>query len=232
MHRLAKKRTTTGWISSWENAPGKKGREQSDGWKETRSKGFRPRVTQGMTLIETLIGLVIMSMLLASLLSFFAKGQQDFFQGNVRSDVLDKARYPLSWIGRDVNVAQLVDWKHAEIWASGTVLILELPCLDVNGYVINDINQADHIVYSVANNRLTRYCTPHPSSYRQAGDKVLADNVAGLAITYYDANENVLTSGYTAAVAVKAEVTVSTDVGSRNFRQALSSRFTLRNKAT
>jgi Tfp pilus assembly protein PilV len=185
-----------------------------------------------MTLIEALIGLVIMSILLASLLSFFAKGQRDFFRGNVRSDVLDKARYPLSWIGRDVNVAQLVDWKHEEIWASGAVLILQLPCLDVNGYVINDIHQWDHIVYSVTNNRLTRHCHPHPSSYRQAGDKVLADNVAGLAITYYDATENILTSGYTAAVAVKAEVTVSTNVGSRNFRQALSSRFTLRNKAT
>jgi len=197
---------------------------------EKRIKTGRPR--PGMTLIEALIGLVIMSILLASLLSFFAKGQKDFFQGSVRSDVLDKARYPLSWIGRDVNVAQLVDWKHSEIWASATVLILELPCLDASGYVINDINQSDHVIYSVTNNRLTRHCEIHPSSYRQAGDKVLADNVAGLAITYYDANENVLTSGYTAAVAVKAEVTISTNVGSRNFRQALSSRYTLRNKAT
>jgi len=203
MHRLAKKPIKTG----------------------------RPR--RGMTLIEALIGLVIMSMLLASLLSFFAKGQKDFFQSNVRSDVLDKARYPLSWIGRDVKVAQLVDSNHSGTWASATVLILELPCLDVNGYVINDITQSDAVVYSVTNNRLTRHCEPLAGqSYRQAGDRVLADNVAGLAITYYDANENVLTSGYTQATAVKVEVTVSTNVGSRNFRQALSSRFTLRNKAT
>lgn len=188
---------------------------------------------QGMTLVEVLVGLVIMSMLLASLLSFYAKGQQDFFQGNVRSDVLDKARYPLSWIGRDVNVAQLVDGQDHGYFASGSVLILDLPCLDANGYVKSDIIQYDAVIYSVANNRLTRHCYPDSGqSYRQAGDRVLADNVAGLAITYYDANDNILTSGYTQATAVKVEVTVSTNVGSRNFRQALSSRFTLRNKAT
>ena len=208
-------------------------REGSDRWKEILSKGFLPRMTRrGMTLVEVLVGMVIVSALLASLLSFYAKGQQQFFQGNVRSDVLDKVRYPLSWISRDVTVAQLVDWKHEDIWASGAVLILELPCLDVNGDAINDINQSDAVVYSLTNNRLTRHCHTHPASYRQAGDRVLADHVAGLAVTYYDDNENVLTSSYTQAAAVKVEVTVSVDIGSRNFRQALSSRFTLRNKAT
>ena len=196
--------------------------------KRTKS-GFH---RQGMTLIEALIGLVIMSILLASLLSFFAKGQRDFFQGSVRSDILDKARYPLSWIGRDVNVAFNVQTKHETQWTSGAILVLKLPTLDANGYVMSDNNQYDDIVYYVSNNRLIRHCHPWPNSYRQGGDKTLADNVAGLVLTYYDANETVLTSGYTAAAAVKAEVTVSTNVGSRNFRQPLSSRFTLRNKAT
>jgi hypothetical protein len=176
---------------------------------------------------------VIMTLLIASLLSFYAKGQQDFLQSNVRSDVLDKARYPLSWIGRDSNVARLVAFNSHGSFTSGSVLILNLPCLDINGYVRTDNNQYDDIIYSVANNRLTRYCYPNNGqSYREGETKVLADNVAGLSITYYDANDNVLTSGYTAAAAVKVAVTVSVNVGSRNFRQALSSRFTLRNKAT
>ena len=202
MHKIAHKRMTTG----------------------------RPR--RGMTLIEVLIGLVIMSMLMAALLSFFAKGQQDFFRGNVRSDVLDKARYPLGWIGRDANVAGKIGHNSQGYFTSSSVLILCLPCLDANGYVLTDDNQYDDVIYRVANNRLTRDCYPNiGQTYREGGTKVLADNVAGLVLTYYDADNNVLTSGYTAAVAVKAEVTVSTNVGSRNFRQALSSRFTLRNKS-
>ena len=202
MHKIAHKRMTTG----------------------------RPR--RGMSLIEVLIGLVIMSMLMAALLSFFAKGQQDFFRGNVRSDVLDKARYPLGWIGRDANVARLIGLNSHGSFTSSSVLIICLPCLDANGYVITDTGQYDDVIYSVANNRLTRVCYPNiGQTYREGGTKVLADNVAGLVLTYYDSDNNVLTSGYTAAVAVKAEVTVSTNVGSRNFRQALSSRFTLRNKS-
>lgn len=196
----------------------------------TKMRAFKFR--RGMTLIEALIGLVIMSMLIAGLLSFYAKGQQDFFNGNVRSDVLDKARYPLSWIGRDANVSFGIRNNHETWMASSTVLVLKLPALDASGYVINDIAQYDDIVYYVSDHRLIRHCHPWPQSFRQGGDKILADNVAGLAVIYYDADENVLTSGYTAATAVKAEVTISTTVGSRNFRQPLSSRFTLRNKAT
>lgn len=187
---------------------------------------------QGLTLVEVLVGLVIMSMLLVFLLSFYAKGQRDFFQGNVRSDVMDKARYPLSWIGRDVNAAMAVNSNHESYDTSSTVLVLKLHTLDASGNLIDDSSQYDDIVYSVSNNRLTRHCHPNSASFRQAGDRVLADNAAGLAITYYDADENVLTSNYTQAAAVKVEVTVSVNVGSRNFRQASGSRFTLRNKAT
>jgi len=183
-----------------------------------------------MTLIEVLVGLVIVSVLLGALLSFFAKGQQDFFNGSVRSDTLDKARYPVSWIGRDANVAFGIRNNHETWITSSSVLVLKLPALDASGYVINDAAQYDDIVYYVSDHRLIRHCHPWPQSYRPGGNKVLADNVAGLVITYYDANENVLTSSYSQAAAVKAEVTVSTNVGSRNFRQPLSSRFTLRNK--
>jgi len=187
---------------------------------------------RGISLIEILISLVIITTLVASLLSFYAKGQQDFFRGNLRSEVLEKSRYPLSWIGRDVKSALLVDGSHDGLATSGSVLILKLPCLDVNGNILGDASQSDAVVYAVVNNRLTRHCHPHPSSFRQAGDRVLADQVAGLAVTYYGPDENVLASGFTQAASVKTEVTVSVNSGSRNFRQAMSSRFTLRNKAS
>ena len=173
-----------------------------------------------MTLVEVLVGLVIVSILLGALLSFFAKGQQDFFKGNVRSDVLDKARYPLSWIGRDANVAKKVAHNSHGYFSSGSVHIMELPCLDAAGNVRSDINQSDDIIYEVTGHRLIRHCYPNiGQSYREASTKTLADNVAGLVMIYYDADENVLTSGFTAAAAIKVEVTISTDVGSRNFRQ-------------
>jgi len=196
-----------------------------------KQRDFAARAARGMSLVEVLISLVIVSTLIVSLLSFYVKGQQDFFRGTLRSDVLEKARYPLSWIGRDVKAAQMVDWKHEDIWASGSVLILKLPCLDINGNMIDDAGQSDAVVYSVINDRLTRHCHPHASSSRQSGDRILADHVAGLAVTYYDPDENVLASGFTQAAAVKAEVIISVNSGSRNFRQAMSSRFTLRNKA-
>jgi len=187
----------------------------------------------GMTLIEVLISLVIMSILLAALLSLFSKGQRDFFSGSVRADVLEKARTPMSWIGRDANAAHTVGRNARGYFSSSTVLILSLPCLDIDGYVIDDITQYDDVIYVVSNNRLIRYCYPLIGhSYRQGGVKVLADNVVGLAITYYDADENILTSGYTGAAAVKVAYTISVNVGSRNFRQPMSSRFNLRNKAT
>lgn len=184
---------------------------------------------QGMTLVETLVGLVIMSMFVASVLSFYAKGQQGFFQGNVRSDVLEKVRYSLVLIGRDASLANSAARKFESTWASTSVLILNLPCLDANGDVREDTPQTDCVVYSVTNNRLVRSCTTWPQSYREGGDKVLADQIAGLHITYYDAADNILTD-FTQATSVRVEVIASTNVGSRNFQQALSSRLTLRNK--
>lgn len=59
------------------------------------------------------------------------------------------------------------------------------------------------------------------------------DAIVNLGSTYANDKLNSLLNGQgTQAAAVKTEVTISVNSGSRNFRQAMSSRFTVRNKAT
>jgi hypothetical protein len=196
---------------------------------------------RGISLMEALLGLAIMSLVVMGMLSMYSKGQQYFVNETVMSNAMEESRYPFAWIARDVKTAVSV----AASWTVGSTtyttaagtLVLNVPSVDAGGIIIENPSQplgthVDHVIYGLANGKLQRiYDAKDGVSGKPDGRRYLADNVNGLTFTYYDGNGAVLASGFTAAAAVQAQISVrQRGVGSRYFDQSLDSKFKLRNK--
>jgi prepilin-type N-terminal cleavage/methylation domain-containing protein len=190
-----------------------------------------PGRLRGFTLIEMLIGLVIMSILMGALLSLYSKGQQQFMNQNIQSDVLEKSRYPLAWIGRDVKSAAQVAATWGSYTTSSNTLVLTVPSVDSGGLIINVNSEFDYVIYRVINRKLQRiYDAKEGVSARVDGSRNLADDITGLSITYYDASDATLSSNFATAASVRVSLSTARKGFRRTFQESLNSKFKLRNK--
>jgi prepilin-type N-terminal cleavage/methylation domain-containing protein len=188
----------------------------------------RPR---GFTLIEMLIGLAIISLLIVALLSFYSKGQQQFMNQNIQSDVLEKSRYPLALIAQDVKSAIQVVTAWGSYTTSSNTLVLEVPSVDSSGLIIDVNSQFDYVIYRVSNRRLQRiYDAKEGVSARVDGSRNLADDITGLSITYYDPSDNTLSSNFATAASVRVSLSTARKGFRRTFQESMNSKFKLRNK--
>ncbi|MBM3293546.1 MAG: hypothetical protein FJY82_03385 [Candidatus Aminicenantes bacterium] len=196
---------------------------------------------RGISVMEAVLGLAISSIVVLAVLSMYTKGQHVFVNQAAFGDALEESRYPFACLSRDVKAAFGVaaSWTvGGETYASSAnALVLSLPAVDADGIIIEDSSQPlgthlDHIVYAVAEGRLERIYDPKPGVSAKPGSRrYLADNIRGLAFTYYGDNGTALSSGFAAAVSIGAQVTVrQRGAGSRFFDRMLDSRFKLRNK--
>jgi len=190
----------------------------------------RPR---GFTLIEMLIGLAIISLLIVALLSFYSKGQQQFMNQNIQSDVLEKSRYPLALIARDVKSAVQVaaTCPGGSYTTSSNTLVLEVPSVDSSGLIIDVNSQFDYVIYRVFERKLQRiYDAKEGVSARIDGSRNLADDITGLSITYYDPSDNTLSSNFATAASVRVSLSTARKGFRRTFQESMNSKFKLRNK--
>jgi len=188
----------------------------------------RPR---GFTLIEMLIGLAIISLLIVALLSFYSKGQQQFMNQNIQSDVLEKSRYPLALIARDVKSAIQVFAAWGSYTTSSNTLVLEVPSVDSGGLIIDVNSQFDYVIYRVFERKLQRiYDAKEGVSARIDGSRNLADDITGLSITYYDPSDATLSSNFATAASVRVSLSTARKGFRRTFQESLNSKFKLRNK--
>jgi len=189
----------------------------------------------GLTLLEALLGLTIVSLVVMGILSVYTTGQRYFMDESVLGEAMEESRYPFAWLARDVKTALGV----AAAWGSHTTsagtLVLDLPSVDGNGIIIDTAllgEHVDHVIYRIFNGKLQRiYDAKEGTSGRVDSSRYLADNLVGLTFTYYDDEDAALASGFAGAVVVKAQIDVrQRGVGSRFFNQSLDSKFKLRNK--
>ncbi len=179
-----------------------------------------------------LIGLAVMSILVVALLSLYSKGQEQFMNQNIQSDVLEKSRYPLAWIARDVKSATQVETTWGSYTTSSNTLILAVPAVDASGLIIDVNSEWDRVIYRLSNQKLQRiYDAKEGVSARVDGSRNLADDVTGLSLTYYDASDAVLSSNFTTAASVKVSLSTGRKGFRRAFQESMNSKFKLRNKA-
>jgi len=178
-----------------------------------------------------LIGLAIISLLIVALLSFYSKGQQQFMNQNIQSDVLEKSRYPLALIARDVKSAIQVVAAWGSYTTSSNTLVLEVPAVDSSGLIIDVDSAWDHVIYRVFERKLERiYDANEGVSARVDGSRNLADDITGLSITYYDPSDNTLSSNFDTAASIRVSLSTARKGFRRTFQESLNSKFKLRNK--
>ncbi len=196
-------------------------------WPISRGRG-RPK---GLTLIEMLVGLAIVSLLIVAILSLYSKGQQQFLNQNIQSDVLEKSRFPLAWIARDVKSAVQVAATWGSYTTSSNTLVLAVPSVDASGLIIDINSEFDHVIYRVLERKLQRiYDAKEGVSARVDGSRNLADDVTGLSIAYYDASEAPLSSNFATAASVRVSLSTARKGFRRTFQESMNSKFKLRNK--
>jgi len=185
----------------------------------------------GFTLIEMLIGLAVISLLIVALLSFYSKGQQQFMNQDIQSDVLEKSRYPLALIAGDVKSAVQVVATWGSYTTSSNTLVLEVPSVDSSGLIINIDSEFDHVIYRVFERKLERiYDAKEGVSARIDGSRNLADDITGLSITYYDPSDNMLSSNFATAASIRVSLSTARKAFRRTFQESMNSKFKLRNK--
>ncbi|MGB8953360.1 MAG: prepilin-type N-terminal cleavage/methylation domain-containing protein [Candidatus Aminicenantales bacterium] len=190
------------------------------------------KASRGLTLIEVLIATVVMSILMAALLTLYSEGQKYFINENTQADVLQESRYPLEWLARDIKGSTSVVSSWGSYSTSENTLVLQVPSVDGSGLIIDVEAEFDYIIYRTSTGRLQRIVDANDGvSSRTDRSRFLAENVTSLSLTYYDATDTQLSSGYEAAASVKMALAISEKGLGRTFQETLNSKVKLRNKA-
>lgn len=201
-----------------------------------KSRKIKPRKDQpkGITLVEVLVTVTIVSFMILAMLSLYVAGQRYFMTGSARSDVLRDNRHVLNYISRDVKEAIRVvpSW---DVYATSTeCIILQVPSLDSNGLIIDIDSQFDYIVYRLNSeypNRLERVIDANDGvSNREDSSRTIATRVNSFQLS----SEGIELSGvadFSQVACVDISLITTQNQMGRTFQQTLSTGVKLRNKA-
>jgi len=201
-----------------------------------KSREFKPRKDQpkGITLVEVLVTVTIVSFMILAMLSLYVAGQRYFMNGSARSNVLRDNRHVLTYISRDVKEAiQVVpSW---DVYATSTeCIILQVPSLDSNGLIIDIDSQFDYIVYRLNSeypNRLERVIDANDGvSNREDSSRTIATRVNSFQLS----SGGIELSGvadFSQVACVDITLITSLNQMGRTFQETLSTGVKLRNKA-
>jgi type II secretory pathway pseudopilin PulG len=189
---------------------------------------------KGITLVEVLVTVTIVSFMVLAMLSLYAAGQRYFINGSARSDVLRDNRHLLNYISRDIKEAiQVVpSW---DVYATSTdCLILQVPSLDSNGLIIDIDTQFDYIIYRLNPeyaNRLQRIIDANDGvSSRADSSRTVATRVNSFQLS----SEGVELSGiadFSQVACVDITLVTTQNLLSRTFQETLKTGVKLRNKS-
>jgi type II secretory pathway pseudopilin PulG len=189
---------------------------------------------KGITLVEVLVTVTIVSFMVLAMLSLYAAGQRYFINESARSDVLRDNRHLLNYISRDIKEAiQVVpSW---DVYATSTdCLILQVPSLDSNGLIIDIDTQFDYIIYRLNPeyaNRLQRIIDANDGvSSRADSSRTVATRVNSFQLS----SEGVELSGiadFSQVACVDITLVTTQNLLSRTFQETLKTGVKLRNKS-
>lgn len=195
--------------------------------------------TRGMSLIEVLIGMVLMIIVVLALFSLYNTGQKYFVNQNIKSDILNNNRVTLTWLSRDIKEAVQVipgpiDIDGTSYSTSSGSIVLRLPSIDANGIIIDIDNEFDYLVYQVNPEDSTQIIRivdgKDGVSSRVDGSRVLAENVSSLVLGFLDSN-GVVVSDKSETAIVDIGLTSLKKGVQRTYQETINTQTKLRNKA-
>jgi type II secretory pathway pseudopilin PulG len=202
--------------------------------KKSRKLKLRKGQPKGITLVEVLITVTIVSFMILAMLSLYLAGQRYYMNGTARSDVLRDNRQVLNYISRDVKEAiQVVQsW---DIYATSTeCIILQVPSLDSNGLIIDIDSQFDYIVYRLNSeypNRLERIIDANDGvSNRVDGSRTIATRVNSFQLGSGGIELSGVADFSQVACVDVTLITTQNQLG-RTFQETLSTGVKLRNRS-
>lgn len=194
--------------------------------------------TRGITLIEVLIGMVLMVIVVLALFSLYNTGQKYFVNQNIKSDILNNNRVTLTWLSRDIKEAVQVipgpiDINGTSYSTSSESIVLRLPSIDADGIIIDIDNEFDYLVYQMDPDNSTQIVRivdgKDGVSSRVDGNRVLAENVSSLVLVFLDSNGVVVTD-YSDTAIVDIGLTSLKKGVQRTYQETINTKTKLRNK--
>ncbi len=201
-----------------------------------KSRRFKPKKYQpkGITLVEVLVTVTIVSFMILAMLSLYVAGQRYFMTGTAKSDVLRDNRQVLNYVSRDVQEAIQVmpNW---DVYTTSTdCLILQVSSIDSNGLIIDIDSQFDYIVYRLNSeypNRLERIIDANDGvSNRADSSRTIATRVSSFQLSSGGVDLSAVSSFDQVSSVVITLVTTQSQLG-RTFQEILHTGAKLRNKS-
>ena len=194
--------------------------------------------TRGISLIEVLIGVVLMSVVMLGFLSLYNTGQKYFVNQEAKSDILNDSRVSLTWIINDIKEAVKVEPGPVEIFdvsysTTANSVVLRVPSVDANGMVVDKENHQDYMVYILnpenPNQLLRILDAKDGQSHRKDKIRVLAGNISSLVFSYFDADGTTV-SEYDQSFMIDVVLTAEKKGVQRSYQEVFTTRAKLRNK--
>lgn len=192
---------------------------------------FKPK---GLTLVELLVIMAIVSFMLLTLLALYAAGQRYFMTGSARADVLRDNRHVLNYISRDVKEAIQVLPSWGVYTTSSSCLVLQVPSLNPSGLIIDIDNQFDYIVYRLNSeypNRLERIIDANDGiSSRADSTRVIVTRVNSFELSSEGVDLSAV-SDFSQVSCVDVSLITTQNLLGRTYQETLRTGVKLRNKS-
>ncbi len=195
--------------------------------------------TRGITLIEVLIGMVLMVIVVLALFSLYNTGQKYFVNQNIKSDILNNNRVTLTWLSRDIKEAIQVipgpiDINGTSYSTSSGTIVLRVPSIDADGIIIDIDTDFDYLVFQMNPEDTTQIIRivdgKDGVSSRVDGNRVLAENISSLELGFLD-SYGVAVSDYSETAIVDIGLTSLRKGVQRTYQETVNTQTKLRNKA-
>ena len=214
---------------------------------------------RGLTLIELMVVMIIMSVLSLTLANFIITWLQASSLSQLRANLLTNAEYALDTVSDDIRLSGAADannrWPDANGpsgnqfgWtSSGSVLVLAKAAVDSsNNIIFSDtskyISQKDNEIYYLSGSTLYRRtlestdatdaaittCPPALATSSCPADKTVATGVTSFSVSYYDADQNVVTADD--ARSVQLSITLASKLNTKTITAAYTTRMVFRNE--
>ena len=196
------------------------------------------RHTRGLSLIEVLIGMVLMSIAILALFSLYNTGQKYFANQDAQVDILNDSRLTLTMLSRDIKEAVQVvpgpvDVGGTNYSTSANCIVLKVPSVDADGLIIDIDNDFDYVVYIVnpSNSKeLQRIVDGKDGvSFRLDGNKLLTGNIDSLVLSFLD-TDGVTVADYADSAIVDIALTILKKGVQWTYQETMNTRTKLRNK--
>ena len=193
---------------------------------------------KGLSLIEVLIAMVLMSIAMLALLSLYNSGQKYFTNQDARSDILNDSRITLTLLSRDIKEAVQVVPGPVDVGGtfystSANCIVLKVPSVDADGLIIDIDNHFDYLVYRVNPDNSTELLRivegKDGVSSRVDGNKLLTRNMDSLVMSFLDTDGGTVTNFAESAI-VDIALTILKKGIQRTYQETMNTRTKLRNK--